>query len=77
MNTTPEYTAALERYEALRKTLGFEHELTQRALILVLHLLPRVLRPLDELINRAALGLNTAPIDSSPSFTVPTERPPA
>ena len=40
MNTTPEFMAALERHHAMRQTLGREHELTQRAFTLVLHLAP-------------------------------------
>ena len=40
MDATPEFMAALDRHHAMSKTLGVDHELTQRALALVMALAP-------------------------------------
>jgi len=40
MDATPEFMAALDRHHAMSKTLGADHELTQRALALVMALAP-------------------------------------
>ncbi len=44
MKTTPEFMAAVERHLTLVKTLGEDHPVTLRAMILAMHLAPEELK---------------------------------